>query len=100
MHKEHKNSRKVSFTVTGYPWDYTLILKAMHQALVVLREQGSLGTYDESVIRSVESRSRISKAIDLLALLSSEEFLRDDEENNAFDELFDILRKDLRGWWN
>lgn len=92
--------RKVTITVTGYPWDYTLILKAMHSALSTLRDVGGIGTYDEVVIRTAEERLRIGKAIDLLGKISSDEFSRHDEEDKSFDELMNILREDLRGWWN
>lgn len=91
--------RRVSVTFKDYPWDHTLILQGMLAAMEAMINTTSLGKPDECVIRSPKDQKNIARTVEVLRELIDGSFSYD-EEDKLYDELFDILKNDLRSWWN
>ncbi len=92
--------RRVSVTFEGYPWDHTLILQGILEAMQTMVDVTNLGKIDECVKRSHEGRQNINRTIEILKELLNDSIRHNEKEDSLYEELFDILRSDIQGWWN
>jgi hypothetical protein len=72
----------------------------MLESIKTLRDEGGICTDRDGVARTEEDRRAFHRAIEILEIISSDRVKNFDEEDKLYDELWLILGKELRAWWN